>query len=327
MDNPKISVIVPVYNAEKYLRRCIDSILAQTFTDFELLLVDDGSNDTSGVICDEYRQKDFRVKVFHKKNGGVSSARNKGLDESRGTLIVFVDSDDWIAGTHLSDLIKFSRNDIVIGGKTLSGSAVGVDSFNENTLVSKGNMGKVLSNVLSDNKLRVPWGKLYKRNIIETYKLRFNQKMRIAEDTIFVQQYLSHCESACFIKSASYFYYIQRVAPKYKLNEDELSYSMEIAASTYKTLEDKFSFDGNGYMNFIQSYFVGLYLDYVSSRPFSSNGYKKMKNTLIKANASSLDYYPHSLRKKIVYGAIKHKLYFTAYLYLGIASVVNKFRY
>ena len=92
--NPKISVIVPVYNVEKYLRRCIDSILSQTFSDFELLLIDDGSKDKSGEICDEYAAKDARVRVFHKENGGVSSARNLGLDNAKGDWITFSDSDD-----------------------------------------------------------------------------------------------------------------------------------------------------------------------------------------------------------------------------------------
>ena len=99
MLNPTISVIVPVYNAEKYLHRCIDSILAQTFTDFELLLIDDGSKDNSGKICDEYVDMDSRVRVLHKENGGVSSARNMGLDHARGEWITFVDSDDWIEPT------------------------------------------------------------------------------------------------------------------------------------------------------------------------------------------------------------------------------------
>lgn len=94
--NPKISVIVPVYNVEKFLRRCIDSILAQTFTDFELLLIDDGSKDKSGEICDEYAAKDARIRVFHKQNGGVSSARNLGIDKAQGEWVYFVDSDDWI---------------------------------------------------------------------------------------------------------------------------------------------------------------------------------------------------------------------------------------
>ena len=92
---PKISVIVPVYNVEKYLPRCIDSILSQTFTDFELLLIDDGSPDNCGKICDEYAAKDSRVRVFHKPNGGVSSARNLGLDNARGEWIAFIDSDDF----------------------------------------------------------------------------------------------------------------------------------------------------------------------------------------------------------------------------------------
>ena len=91
-----ISVIVPVYNAEKYLCRCIDSILAQTYKDFELLLIDDGSKDSSGAICDEYAAKDSRVRVFHKENGGVGFARNVGLDHAQGDWVTFVDSDDWV---------------------------------------------------------------------------------------------------------------------------------------------------------------------------------------------------------------------------------------
>lgn len=93
---PKISIIVPVYNVEKYLRKCIDSILNQTFKDFELILIDDGSTDESGKICDEYNLKDNRIKVIHKENGGLSSARNAGLDIAQGEYIGFVDSDDWI---------------------------------------------------------------------------------------------------------------------------------------------------------------------------------------------------------------------------------------
>ena len=102
---PKISVIVPVYNAEKYLHRCIDSILSQTFTDFELLLINDGSKDSSGAICDEYAAKDNRVRVFHKENGGASSARNLGLDNAKGEWIAFVDSDDLLEVNMLNHLL------------------------------------------------------------------------------------------------------------------------------------------------------------------------------------------------------------------------------
>ena len=103
---PKVSVIVPIYNTEKYLSRCIDSILNQTFKDFELLLIDDGSTDKSGEICDDYAKKDNRIKVFHKSNGGVSSARNLGLDEAKGDFIAFCDSDDWVSPDMYERLYK-----------------------------------------------------------------------------------------------------------------------------------------------------------------------------------------------------------------------------
>lgn len=96
MNNPKISIIVPVYNVEKYLRRCLDSIVTQTFTDWECICVDDGSPDNSGEILDEYAVKDKLFVIIHKENGGVSSARNAGFDTARGEWISFVDSDDWI---------------------------------------------------------------------------------------------------------------------------------------------------------------------------------------------------------------------------------------
>ena len=103
---PKLSVIVPVYNTEKYLRECIDSILAQTFTDFELILVDDGSTDGSGAICDEYAGKDSRIQVVHQENLGATAARRKGADRSYGEYVAFVDSDDWISHNMYQDMIR-----------------------------------------------------------------------------------------------------------------------------------------------------------------------------------------------------------------------------
>ena len=101
---PRLSVIVPVYKVEKYIHKCVDSILNQTFTDFELILVDDGSPDNCGRICDEYAEKDSRVRVIHKKNGGVSDARNVGVVESKGDYISFVDPDDWIETNALEQI-------------------------------------------------------------------------------------------------------------------------------------------------------------------------------------------------------------------------------
>ena len=117
MSVPKISIICPIYQAEKTIHRCVDSVLSQTFSDFELLLIDDGSSDASGVICDEYAIKDQRVKVFHKDNGGVASARQMGIDESSGGYTIHIDSDDWVEPCMLSDLYDYALKydaDIVI---------------------------------------------------------------------------------------------------------------------------------------------------------------------------------------------------------------------
>lgn len=107
---PELSVIVPVYKAEKYIHKCIDSVLKQTFSDFELLLVDDGSPDSCGIICDDYARRDKRIKVIHKKNGGVSEARNTGLDHAEGDYIVFIDPDDWVEPDMFQSTIDFCKN-------------------------------------------------------------------------------------------------------------------------------------------------------------------------------------------------------------------------
>ena len=143
---PKISVIVPVYNTEKYLQRCIDSILLQSFTDFELLLIDDGSTDSSGTICDKYAEQDSRIRVFHKANGGASSARNIGLDNAIGEWVCFVDSDDSLTRDAVEILCTNCNNgaDIVIANTA------------NNVIISGGDWAKALL----ESKIRCElWGK------------------------------------------------------------------------------------------------------------------------------------------------------------------------
>ena len=109
--NPKISVIVPIYNVEKYLEKCISSLLDQSFTDFELILVNDGSRDNCGKICDDFKEKDSRIKVIHLENGGVCRARNKGMELATGDFYVFVDSDDWVEQNYLKDFANHIEDD------------------------------------------------------------------------------------------------------------------------------------------------------------------------------------------------------------------------
>ena len=209
MDNqgPKISVIVPVYNVEQYLPRCIDSILAQTFTDFELLLIDDGSKDKSGAICDAYARKDPRIRVFHKPNGGVSSARNMGLDNAKGEWIAFVDSDDWVNEDYLSSFdINF---DISISGYSIINEQKILDVREEAVSFKK----QIITADVAQNlhKFRIqtaPWGKLYKKAIIDKYNISFPEEISYGEDSIFIYEYILHCSSALISSKVTYNYCI-----------------------------------------------------------------------------------------------------------------------
>ena len=209
MPNNLISVIVPIYNVEPYLPRCIDSILSQTYKDFELILVDDGSPDNCPKICDEYAKKDKRVKAIHKKNGGVSSARNAGIDASRGDYLMFIDADDYVSNAYVHDLLtklsKHENADMVIGGFTEAGKdssrsfwkkdeqMVSLPEFKRDFYQYSG-LG-LLSNVFS---------KIYKKRLLGND--RFDQSLSIGEDYIFNLNYYSKCQNILFVSNADYFY-------------------------------------------------------------------------------------------------------------------------
>lgn len=193
---PKISIVVPVYNTEQYLRQCIDSILVQTFKDFELLLIDDGSIDGSGVICDEYAEKDFRVQVFHKENGGVSSARNMGLDNVRGEWVIFCDSDDcWCEITALELLYSIAvKNGIdIIRGDYKYVDDKGEELYCRQITKSKKDISnKVISNFIFLNEVvqgeYYLWLCLIRKQVVED--IRYNEKKIYLEDAEF---FLSLC--------------------------------------------------------------------------------------------------------------------------------------
>lgn len=200
---PKISIIVPVYKVEKYLRRCLDSIVAQTFTDWECILIDDGSPDNSGKICDEYAEKNARFRVIHQENAGVSAARNAGLDVAKGEWIGFVDSDDWICETYLNILYKNAienNADMVIAG------CIRTDGKKE--------FGKYVPvngwlNIPKDFAMNMqsPWGKLFKREICEENKFRFPINISVQEDLYFNFLFLITTKKIYGIADTPYYYF------------------------------------------------------------------------------------------------------------------------
>lgn len=200
-DAPKISVVVPVYNVEKYLPCCIDSILAQTFTNFELILVDDGSPDGCPAICDEYAKRDCRVKVVHQQNQGVSAARNIGLDMTRGEYVCFVDSDDYISqdlfSTYIFELEQRDLDLIICGFKNFYDKNK-KKSFYElpnQEIFELKDFWKNFGNLLNNHILRSPCNKLYRINVIKNNGIRFDTSTQMAEDAIFNSVYYDKIKS------------------------------------------------------------------------------------------------------------------------------------
>lgn len=204
MKQPKISVIIPVYNGEKYLARCIDSVLQQTICDFEIILIDDGSKDNSPHICDDYAEKDARISVVHKENGGVSSARNVGIKQAKGEYITFVDSDDTLPIDAFANLLKpinaHPMVDVVCGSSTVFGS--------------KGNIMQTWILPFTDNERYIHtfdmwaffvycvWGKLIRRDLVVRHGLWFEPSITSNEDVLwlhFLQKKVKSIAQCCEI--------------------------------------------------------------------------------------------------------------------------------
>jgi len=203
---PEISVIVPVYNVEKYLRKCIDSILTQTFTDFELWLVDDGSPDNCGVICDEYAQKDVRVKVIHKKNGGLSDARNAALDVMQGKYVFFVDSDDWIAADTLEIMYAALQR---TGAQVATGNMISVqEDGTEKVLYAPTQEEKILVGEELLTTLLRPnaCNRLYAAELFE--QLRYPVG-RLYEDAFVYHKILAQIDRMVLVGKNTYYYLIR----------------------------------------------------------------------------------------------------------------------
>lgn len=214
--SPKISVILPIYGVEHCLPQCIDSILNQTFTDFELLLIDDGSPDNSGNICDEYALKDNRIRVFHKENGGVSSARNWGIDKARGEWIYFSDSDDELYPNALEILTKYINQDIayvMAGYNILNEDREEIYSIDIRKV-------KIINNQEAISQMFLPedykyhgylWNKLFKLSLIKQNKLLFDENIYFNEDRLFNVLYLIKLANhKCFYTTEPVYKYFER---------------------------------------------------------------------------------------------------------------------
>lgn len=206
-----VSVIVPVYNVEKCLRRCIDSILRQTYTNFELILIDDGSTDGSGAICDEYARKDNRIKVIHRENGGLSAARNSGLEVMTGEYVTFIDSDDYVTDNYIEymyTLMVENKGDIsaVSHEMIFDDTENGLD-LNENSVLSY-DQKDIIKELLkmTDAMGHMAWGKLYKEGLFND--IRYPEG-KLYEDLAVIYDILLKADRVVVSDARLYKYYIR----------------------------------------------------------------------------------------------------------------------
>lgn len=249
MDNlPHISVILPVYNAEKTLSKCIESILNQEFLDFELIIINDGSNDFSLSICENYAAQDSRIKIINKQNNGVSSARNLGLENVRGKYICFVDADDWVEKEYLSAFFRTNKNpdkEIVIQScfeDTQTESAIKCllpdKQYNREKFARAFLQLRILG-------YGYPFAKLYQTDVINEHNLRFDTHIHFIEDLLFFLNYMQYMQSLRTVSEARYHYTIH--SSDVSLSYSHNPYESEIKAyyaekEILETLTEKFNF-------------------------------------------------------------------------------------
>ncbi len=269
MNNPLISIIIPAYNVEQYLTACLSSIEQQTYQNFEVILIDDGSIDSTGAMCDIVATKDDRFKVIHQKNQGVSVARNKGIEKARGEYIAFIDSDDKITPEYLS---SFSlKNDIEIQGHVIY-----ENNIQRSVIYSKRKVQKDVAKVFCLGPFNsAVWGKIFKTSIIKDNKIVFPVNLCFSEDTIFLLQYIKHCKTLAVFDAAEYIYIKHSGSltdKKYPMNDMMLKEKMIV--ESYKLLfpESKFQKD---FLREVSLSIISKYYFYydLSKKEFINVGY------------------------------------------------------
>ena len=241
-ENPLVSVIVPVYNVEAYLPRCIDSILSQTYENLEILLVNDGSRDSSGAICEEYAKRDSRIRVFHKENGGQSTARNLALDEMRGEYVTFVDSDDWIeldAYSPMMELIQKEQVKLVSAGRydvsaRTGEKKLGLCPGNQEVLTAEEMLGRLFTWDGCDSS---PCDKLFHRSLFDG--VRFPTRSN-CEDVAIVYKLVEAAGKAALLDKPIYNYYHRPGSTSYTSLSERTFYFEEYTETILPYIQQKF---------------------------------------------------------------------------------------
>lgn len=330
MKKNSFSLIIPVYNSEKFLENCIDSIINQTYDNFEAIFIDDGSTDNSLSILKKYSKKDERIIFLHKPNAGVSSARNSGIDLAKNEYIIFIDSDDLLESNALdyynnlinnNNGVEFFQTILMQFENTLPNN-YNVD-IKEKILTSTERKESIKKLLIGDTKLvdymvfPGPVCKVYKRDIIEKNKLRFRNEFFMYEDGIFNLEYLLKCDSMCISNYITYFYRTNMESITHKYNPKYTSQRL-LMIDYIKKIVDENNFDIKYYYMFIYQSII----DILSFNVFAKNAnltisdkrkqFNNLYNNKIIKEALKHKYYNEMvLKKKILIYIFKHKGFFT----------------
>ena len=338
---PLISIIVPVYNCENYLDKCINSILSQTYKHFELLLINDGSTDNSSIICDNYQQKDSRIQVFNKENGGVSSARNLGLRNANGEYVCFVDSDDWIDDNYLDAFFYKNKieHDICIQGIKYFIPRRELEpimfkypklSFNLND-----NTDVLINEQLLEN--GCPVAKLFRMNIIKDYNIYFDEDISLNEDHLFVIDYYKYVNSIYLTDIISYHYYSDYQVPsltKIRHSTTEFLLISKKISSSFRVFTKRF----NKTTNYWKTYYPTLGLNQIINATIIANYEKDTFKKILECQKlwhlnkkTTLGYQPKSISTKLLIQGLNNKSPYLLYCYSFIIShwlfVTDKTKY
>lgn len=314
-----VSIIVPAYNAEKILPKCLDSILSQTYKDFEVILINDGSKDRTGEVADGYVAKDDRIKVIHKTNGGVSSARNEGLKIAAGEWVTFIDADDWVEPEFIANMITGQDTDIIVGGYHSIGNGEIEERKYTSKLITGGEMSAVFKKHLTDMTFLCPWGKLFKHDIIRQNGLCFNTDMRIGEDTVFVWNYLAYCNRLSFVGGQNYNYQTEKADFKYAIDASQSLMTIKRIVSSLSILEEKYKCSFSEARYFIYNYYIWLYKLFVN-KYYTLNRVPEMKTFFRNTDVYHFYRINHSksIDKQIVYFLLNLKMEILIYMLLKI---------
>jgi len=299
MDTKLISIIVPVYNAEKYLKQCVDSLINQTYNNLEIILLDDGSTDNSPALCDEYAKNDNRIKVVHKSNSGVSDTRNKGIEIALGEYIGFVDSDDWLE----PDAYEFLLNNAITYGADISACGamcqkddlsffkIDEECWSTPTLFE----GKNKVNFILDSYYTsyVIWNKIYKAEIIKNIKM--DTSMKIAEDSVFLYNCVKGCKKIVVENSPKYYYRYSSSSAIHTLGDrdnDRFKYMDIVYNEEMKTKENISKF-ANFYLRYLVNNGKGVIAESLNAKRKHTEINKQVKLYSKKLKSTPLCFYKY----------------------------------